>query len=133
MVRFSGNLNRSTAPVQIVIANKKNNNTGTRRRSSLISLVDGVSSINFQLFILRRSFDIFLKFFSNDYILSMGVRFYWLRKKIQINEKRISWSKNDAISGWLTCLNRLNCFTCSAESKTDNASTTSTGTTSNIQ
>ena len=58
----------------------------------------------------------------------MGVRYYWPRKKIQIDKKRIPWSKNDVKSGWLTCLNRVNCFTCSAETKINNASTTSTNT-----
>ena len=55
----------------------------------------------------------------------MGVRYYWLRKKIQINKKRIPWSKNDVKLGWLTCLNCSKHFASSAENKTTNASTTS--------
>ena len=41
----------------------------------------------------------------------MGVRYYWLGKKIQIDKKRIPWSKNDVKLGWLKCLNCLNHFT----------------------
>ena len=55
----------------------------------------------------------------------MGVRYYWLRKKIQINKKRIPWSKNDVKLGWLACLNCFNHFASCAENKTYNASTTS--------
>ena len=55
----------------------------------------------------------------------MGVRYYWLRRKIQINKKRIPWSKNDVKLGWLTCLNCSKHFASSAENKTTNASTTS--------
>ena len=122
-------MNSSTASIQIVIA-KKNNNTRTRRRSLLISLVDGVGYINFQFFILQRSFDIFLSLFSDVYILSMEVRYYRLRTKIKINEIQKQWSKNDVKSGWLTCLNSRNFFTCSGETKIANTSTTSTGTAS---
>ena len=55
----------------------------------------------------------------------MGIRYYWLRKKIQINKKRIPWSKNDVKLGWLTCLNCCNHFASSAKNKTSSASTIS--------
>ena len=56
----------------------------------------------------------------------MGVRYYWLRKKIQSNKKRIPWSKNDVKRGCLKCFNCLKHSASSAENKSSNASTTST-------
>ena len=70
------------------------------------------------------------EFFNNGYILSIGVRYYWLSKNIQINEMRKLWSKTDVKIGWFTYLNRLNWFARSTEPKTDNTSISSTDTAS---